>query len=117
MLKINSENGARYMKLAMALLDVNMSLLATKNADRRRELVSATPRNYFDAEGRIKSMDFRQIDGWDYLAGNSDGPSPTRGSFETQSRLGQFSVSTSPTTFVPADVFGGPSQDYGWDWR
>lgn len=112
-LKINSENGARYMRPAMALLDANMGLLDTKS-NRPQPAVSNPSPHPTAGSGSVTS---EHTDQYSYsnshLSSTGEFNSPTQYNFDTPYYPGQHSAVTSPTAaFQQTTLEEG--HDYGF---
>ena len=114
-LKINSENGAKYMKPAMALLDANMGLLAEANTA-PRQIPNLAMTLDFAGPG---SASAKNTDEFDFANGSlhpsSDFASSEQFSFDTQYFPEQNSIAPETGTFASGSATHGLPQDYGFD--
>jgi hypothetical protein len=118
-LKINSENGARYMKPAMALLDANMGLLSEAKSLTAPQPMSANPAEYPNVANENPSSTGSYTEesplSSTQLPSSVDFASPGQFSFDTPYFPGQHSEETSPAnTEVQPQGFGfGPGSNSG----
>ncbi|KAH8774934.1 transcriptional regulatory protein [Hyaloscypha sp. PMI_1271] len=115
-LKINSENGARYMKPAMALLDANTGLLTAKAESSSPQPLPANPADQLQQfeNGSVQSSGHPEH----FQFSNShlsptEFASPSQYSFDTQYYPSQHSTSTSPATFTSSNIDPQP-QEFGY---
>jgi hypothetical protein len=104
-LKINSENGARYMKPAMALLDANMALLTASENNSEND----TPN--FNSIEKISSEPSGPL----VLSNNGLVPSdqyPTDDQYYSSTR--EAGLSASPIIYSPSSVDVSQAQDFGY---
>jgi len=101
-LKINSENGARYMRPAIALLDANLELLAQSNDSSQPQPVSAKNTGYSEVENGSASADAVHINQFatsthDLSSGRFSPPGQL--SFDMPYYPGQHSENISPAAY------------------
>ncbi|KAI9050633.1 hypothetical protein LZ554_005792 [Drepanopeziza brunnea f. sp. 'monogermtubi'] len=113
-LKINSENGARYMKPAMALLDANLGLLEEASATSQPSLnlasTSATENGSISSEHSEKfNFENAQLSKVDFY-------SPGQYSFDAPFYL-QHNADKSSTGYGPANDINVQPQDFGFGGR
>ncbi|KAE9370807.1 hypothetical protein N431DRAFT_412534 [Stipitochalara longipes BDJ] len=114
-LKINSENGARYMKPAMALLDANTGLLTEAGSSSPQTLPQnpAEQIQHFE-NGSVHSSGHPEH--FQYSSSHlspTEFTSPSQYSFDTQYYPAQHSTSTSPATFTSSNLDPQP-QEFGY---
>jgi hypothetical protein len=111
-LKINSENGAKYMKPAMALLDANMALLTEANNPS-----PITKDEYKNGNGAnivpTVSINPDQYHFSDGLSTGGDFTSPGQYTFDTPYYPVQNSTTTSPVTYQGISEAQSQSFDFG----
>lgn len=117
-LKINSENGAKYMKPAMALLDANMALLTEANNPSPAVSVTTTKLEYPNTGNGTGDTSVLPSDPDQYhfsdshLSAGADFASPSQYSFDTPYYTVQSSTSTSPATYQ--SLTEAQSQSFGF---
>ncbi len=115
-LKINSENGARYMKPAMALLDANMGLLEEASSITRPP---PTPSSTLEQPGIDNgSIASESTDHFSFtnthISSNSEFHSPNLFPLDTLFYPSQHPADNSPVTFNPASNVDAQPQDFGF---
>ena len=115
LLKMNSENGAKYMKPAMALLDANMGLLtATTSTSPSHSTANSTEFPKLENEGISMPAHPDQFSyASSHLSSNGEFASPDQYSFDPHYYPGQHSASTSPATYASGNL-GAQSQEFGF---
>jgi hypothetical protein len=117
-LKINSENGARCTRTAVALLDANMGFLTEANNGRNvgprpcNSSIVSHVGNLGGATSPSNTDEFAHSNGH---VGNADFGSPKQYSFDTPYFSGQHSMPTSPATFMSGNTSSTPSQDFRFE--
>ena len=114
-MKISSENGARYMKPAMSMLDANMALLTKAKSAAAMSLAANKPPGQAIAEaGRVSGA---ADDEFSFPVGNlladTDFTSPSQYSFHTPFYPNQHSSDGSPAAFP--SLLDAQNQDFGFD--
>jgi hypothetical protein len=115
LLKMNSENGAKYMKPAMALLHANMGLLTAVTSTSPSHS-TATSTDYPKLEsggGSVPAHSDQFSYTSSHLSPNGEFPSPGQYSFDTHYYPGQHSASTSPATYASGNL-DAQSQEFGF---
>jgi hypothetical protein len=116
-LKINSENGAKYMRPAMALLDANIGLLKEANNSSRSQPLQATPVEYSKYENASEVPAQRIIDEYAFsnthLSAGGNFTSPDQYSFNSPYYPGQDSVATPPATYASDNPADRQTQEFG----
>lgn len=118
-LRINSENGAKYMKPAMALLNANTELLKEAVNSSRSQPLQSSPASYpqFDNYGvpqqRFTPNEYRNPA--PTSSTNGDFGSPSQYTFNTPYYTEQDStVATPATTYPPPNLLDGHSNDFAY---
>jgi hypothetical protein len=108
-LKINSENGARYMKPAMALLDANLALLNEARNPAQTQHVALLPENGSAITDGTDQFAFSNAN----PSSNSDFNSPTQYSLDTSYYPAQDTVAV-PPGYNTITGLGTNSQEFGY---
>lgn len=114
-LKINSENGAKFMRPAMAMLNANMALLESAQA---RTQSNSSHNDYTTPEQSDGSASTR-MDEYSFPINNcesgADYSTPVLYSFGTPYYSGQTSTGMSPATYAANLTSASRAQDYTYD--
>lgn len=120
-LKINSENGARYMKPAMALLDANMGLLEESSSNHTLTRPAPTPTTGLEQRSiESRSIASESTDHYTFtnaqlsMSGTADFHSPSQFSFDTPFYSGQHPDDTSPAAYGTQGNADTQPQDFGF---
>lgn len=115
-LKINSENGARYMKPAMALLDANMGLLEEASSIARPPPTPASTLEHPAIDnGSIASESTDHFNFTNaHMSSTGDFHSPSQFSFDTPFYPGQHHSDTSPDVYDTAGNIDAQPQEFGF---
>ncbi|KUJ14225.1 uncharacterized protein LY89DRAFT_686734 [Mollisia scopiformis] len=109
-LKINSENGAKYMKPAMALLDANLGLLNEARNPLRSQHTPIPLENGSVTSDATDQFAFSHS----HLSSNGDFNSPSQYSFDTNYYPNQHAVAASPVGYQTSTNIDGNAHDFGY---
>lgn len=115
-LKMNSENGAKYMRPPVAMLDANLALLkeAKDKADQRPETTPSVEHGHAGTPTIATKAGPDYTFGNQQLAGSSEFPSPAQYSYDPLYYTGLNPAATTPSTYTASSVSDAQSQDFNF---